>query len=167
MITIGRSASPIAPWEIREEVELYAREHGRTATMELVQAPMFVCWIVKFSLKPTDPRMKAYREGRSAEPPTEIVWLMDHAAGKPYDIHQLGAAGVRALLEKGNNFTGRGEYGSQLEAIEKTAEANRAAREAFRQQAKEENRYNRKQDKRRYLGIPQVPVGIDLTSKGK
>ena len=166
MISIGRSASPLAPWEVREEVELYARENGRTATVELVQAPMFVCWIAKFSLKPNDPRMRAYQEGRGAEPPTELVWLMDHATGKPYDIHQLGASGVRALLEKGNTFSGRGEFSSPLDAANRVAAENDRKREDFERDVRAESLYRVKQDKRQYMNIPQVSVGVDLTSDG-
>lgn len=166
VISLGRSASPMAPWEIREEVELYAREHGRTATMELVQAPMFTCWIVKLSLRPNDPRLLAYREGRAAEPETEVVWLMDHETGKPYDIQQLGAAGVRQFLERGNTFSGRGEFASVMDAVEKTSQQNEERRAAFEQKMREENRYERRQDRRKYLKIPQVTVGIDITSEG-
>lgn len=156
-------SGPRAPAEIADEVEKYAREWGRTGSIQLVRAPGgFVCWAVTLSLRPNDKRLLAYQEGRAAEPTPEMVWLMDNETGRPLDIHQMGAAGVRQFLEKGNTFSGRGEYSSVLDALQKTAARNAEAREEFRQRMKEENRYERKQDKRKYLQIPQITPGIEL-----
>lgn len=164
IITLGaRSEAPRPPAEIAEEVEKYAREWDRSGSIELVRAPNgFVCWLIKFTPRPNDPKWLRYREGRGPEPHPELVWLMDNETGKPLDIHQMGASGVRAYLEKGNTLSGRGEYGSVLEAIEQTSARNLEERDRFRQKMKEENRYERRQDRRRYLGIPQISPGIDL-----
>lgn len=163
MISLGRSDVPRAPWEVREEVELYAREHGRTGTVELVAVPGgFACWVVKLSLRPNDERMRAYQEGRSGEPVPEMVWLMDHDTGKALDIQQMGAAGVRRFLDRGNTWSGRGEFASVSDAVRTARERDEAATARAREQAKEENRYERREKRRQYLQIPAIPVGIDL-----
>lgn len=67
-----RGGVPQAPPEIREAVELYARKGGRHATVHF--APL-VGWFVRFTLRANDPRLRAYREGRSAEPGYEEAYF--------------------------------------------------------------------------------------------
>lgn len=174
----GRQEAPRAPAEIAEAVELYAREHGRTGSIEFAVGPNV--WIVKLSLRPNDKRMLLWREGRAPEPPVETVWLQERnpdegkvmrfeggrpvreGMWRPLDIYQMGAEGVRTFLERGNCWSGRGEYSSVADAVQKAAETDEREKVRFREQMKEENRYERRDNRRAYLGIPFTTVGIDL-----
>lgn len=176
----NRSEAPRAPVEIADEVELYAREYGRTGKIHFAVGPN--TWVVTLSLRPNDERMRLWQEGRAAEPPVETIWLQEPnpdegkvlgvhpetgrpMRGAPFralDIHQMGAAGVRAFLERGNTWSGRGEFRSVEEAVRRTYQQDAEATERFRETTKEENRFERREDRRRYLQIPAVSVGIDL-----
>lgn len=171
-----RQEYPRAPWEIQDEVELWARERGRTATLHM--APNMT-WFVRLSLRVDDPRMKLFREGLADAPPTEDVWLHipNPHDGKivngvrqgpyiPLDIYHLGASGVREFLEQGDTWSGRGRYQSLVDQLNKTRAANAEARANFRQEMKEENRHEQRQKRRFRLKIPFLPVGIDLRKRG-
>jgi hypothetical protein len=119
-----RFGLPTPPTEIADEVELYAREWGRHATLHFVptlfQGDRIVrgSWIVRFTLRSNDPRMRAYQEGRAPEPATEDVWLQEPnpRAGQPIpgtgglkeqpylplNLTELGAGGVRRLGQPGH-----------------------------------------------------------------
>ena len=172
--------------EIADEVELYARESGRTAS--LVFMPTLLLgnrisrgtWVVQFSLRPNDKRMQAYQQGLAPKPPTEEVWLHvpNQNEGKeipftggqrepPYlalDIQQMGAGGVRAFLDKGNLWSGRGEFGTKTleEIVKETRDREAAATAKFRADQKDENRHEMGERRRSILGIPFVKVGVDL-----
>ena len=175
----ARNEAPQAPYEIREAVELFARESGRTGSIEFAVGPNV--WLVKLSLKPNDPTLSLYRQGKVADLPVEVVWLQEpnpHAGkvvgwngaqpvrGGPYralDIHQMGASGVRAFLDKGNTWSGRGQT---VEQIARAAfESDERLREANYNTAREENREEAKARRRSFLGIPFLSVGIDLKGK--
>lgn len=100
-----------------------------------------VGWMARFSLKPNDPAMKAWKEGRAPEPPTEDVFFIEPDPKDPkrmvqMDINQMGASGVRTFLERGNTWSGRGEYTS----IEESRHRAREATEKRKRDAKEEAR---------------------------
>lgn len=177
----ARQGAPTAPWEIREAVELYARQHGRTGSIEFAVGPNV--WVVKLSLRSNDKRMQLWQQGLAPEPPVETIWLQEanpnegrvipgryHPNGQPMreggyralDIYQMGAAGVREFLERGNTWSGRGEFSSVEDALRRTHAKEEELRERFRERMREENRYERREDRRRYLEIPAVSVGIDL-----
>jgi hypothetical protein len=142
----GQRGAPEAPWEIREEVETYAREWDRTGRVEFAVGPNL--WLAKFSLKPNDPRMKAWQEGRAEEPPVETVVFQERTATglKALDINEMGPSGVRAFLEKGNTWSGRGE--TLDSAFKKVADADEAERAKTRNDAREDTRKLVRENKR-------------------
>jgi hypothetical protein len=77
---------------------------------------------------------------------------------------ELGAGGVRQFLEKGNLWSGRGQFGSKTldqlarEAIDKNQKAGGVAKAA----AREECRLKLRDDRRWRLKIPFLPVAISL-----
>jgi hypothetical protein len=168
-LRVGRNGLPQAPWEIQDEVELYAREGGRTAKLHFVPGGG---WMARFSLRSNDKRMQLWQQGMAAEPPTEDVWFhvpnprADQPGQPPYtplDILQMGPSGVREFLERGNTWSGRGVHSSLMDAVKASAdqEADRKQRlyEKNRQQARDMARDTR----RSRLQIPFLRVGIDLT----
>jgi len=180
---VGRNELPTPPVEIADEVELYARESGRHATMHFV--PTFAvkgqavhgAWVIRFTLRENDPRLGLVQGGQVKEL-TEDVWL--HEPNPKYgreipgsggaqepefrgvDIYQLGASGVRTFLEKGNTWSGRGEHRSIEDQAQKAMEANRKMREKHRADQKEENRHEQRETRRSRFNIPFLNVGIDI-----
>ncbi len=151
---------PKAPPEIQDEVELWARKSGRHAKMHFIPVGG---WFAIVSLRSDDPRMKAYQEGMAEEPPGEEIWFHKTMPGRPgdfeaLDILQMGPSGIRAFLERGDTWSGRGEYASVEEAARKAEEHNQRQREKDRAFQKEESR-NEQRDKRRWrMGIPFLSV---------
>lgn len=159
---------PRPPVEYADEVELWARLSGRHATLEF--RPTLIkegrveagCWVVCISLKSDDRRLDLYRRGLVATPPTEDVWLHvpdnTSATGyRAYDLGQLGTSGLRAFLERGDTWSGRGEFRSLDEQARDAMEANRRMVEHHRAFEKEENRHEQREKRRWHLGIPLVP----------
>jgi hypothetical protein len=161
ILTLGRHA-PHAPYDIREEVVRYAQESGRTATIEYAMGPNI--WMIKFSLHPHDERLKLFREGRIAEEPKEVVLLIDQQ-GRPLDIHQMGPSGVRAFLERGNTWSGRGEYASVEEMVRESYAKDRQDAESAREDARDGAIHEARDRRRQYMGIPLITAGIDLTTR--
>jgi len=180
-----QAAWPKAPHEIRDEVELYARESGRTGSIHWIPGGG---WFVRLELRSNDPRMRLYQEGRAEQPPHEDVWL--HVAKQdfdrnvhpairghepwqrgrenhpfvPLDIYQMGASGVRTFLEAGNTWSGRGVFGSHEEALRKSEAANEATKEKRREDAEFAAGKRAKERRRTLLKIPFLRVGARLTS---
>ena len=174
-MTLRLMGLPTPPVEIADEVELWARESGRHGTLHFVPTRLAGLrvvegtWMVRLSLKSDDKRMLLYKQGLVPEPPTEDVWLHepdpDSPTGyRPYNITQLGAGGVRQFLEKGNTWSGRGQFGSKTiedlarDAIEKNRNAGGVAKDAARK-----NCLLKLRDERRWmLKIPFLPVGVSF-----
>ena len=167
------------PAEIADEVEMYARQHGRHASLHPVPAMIRHgrgkgwTWVVRISLRPTDPALLPYQTGAAGEESTEDVWLhvTNPRAGQkisgsnipepdylPLDIEQMGPSGVRAFLERGNSWSGRGEHGSLQEVVRTNRNTNMAKREKFRAEQKELNRYEQRDLRRQRWGIPFIGV---------
>ena len=124
-----------------------------------------------------DPRLR-----KMPEKPTEDVWIhrSNPKEGKvkpnthgrreqpfiPISIQQLGVSGLIGFLEKGDTWSGRGEYSSLEDQLQKVRTQNRERRHAFREKMKLDNRMEQAQKRRKVLGIPLVPVGIQL-AKGE
>lgn len=161
------AALPKAPFDLQEEVELYARESGRTARLHYFPG---AGWFARFNLRCNDPAMLLFQQGMTDEPPGEDVFFMVPDPSPtarpgdmvPLDVLQMGRAGVREFLERGNTWSGRGEYDSIVDAHAKAREANRQAKMAFKAQRKDENRQRQRAQRRWWLKIPLVAVGIDV-----
>ena len=176
LIVRGLHEPPRPPVEIADEVEAYARQSGRHATLRfnptLLKHGRVVAgtWVVRMTLKADDEVLSLYQEGKVAEPPTEDVWLHvpdpTYSTGyRPLDLVQLGAGGVRTFLEKGNLWSGRGEFTSLDEQVRKVREQNERQRTKNREQHKEANRFEQLEKRRWRLKIPFLLVEIDLGSK--
>jgi len=135
---------------------------------------------VRFTLRPNDKRMQPYQEGRAAKPATEDVWLHEHNPDegkplrggrkegqyRPLNIVQMGSGGVRQFLERGNMWSGRGQFQSLEEQVRKVREENEAARLKFRAEQKEESRHEQRDKRRSRLKIPFITAGLNLLKKG-
>lgn len=161
---------PQAPHEIRDEVEMYARESGRTGSVHFIP---FGGWFVRLGPRCNDKALLLAQAGHVAEDAlSEDVFLRirnpyegqtTDIAGKPeskkypliremdygmrkqeaflhLDIYQMGASGVRAFLDKGNVESGRGEFRSIEDSVQKARERTREAKERNRAAAHERTR---------------------------
>lgn len=188
ILTAGEA--PSAPPEVAEAVELYAREGGRTGSVRYVPYPVNA-WEARFSLKPNDPAMRAWQEGRAAEPPMETVLFVepnpDNGKRKSFvsngrriayvdgpfraiDIRQLGPSGVRNFLQKGNTWSGRGEFASQEAAVDAAKASNDAMLEKNYATGLDGARYRAHHNRIQYARkphekSPMTVVGIDLKEK--
>lgn len=177
-----RAGLPVPPAALADEVELYAREHGRTG--RLVSAPNIiigarlrdVIWIAEFSLRPNDKRLLAYQEGRAPEPAVERVWFVEpnpkagqvipnsggvrEPPNRPLNIEAMGASGIRTFLERGNTWSGRGEYDSIVDQRRQVNAANEAARQKHRADQKDLNRERQKAKRRTRFKIPFLSVSL-------
>ena len=169
---VRRGDLPSPPIELADEVELWARQSGRHAKLQFAPTKLKGgqvvegCWVVRISLRSDDRRMLLYRRGQAPEPPTEDVWLHvpdnDSPTGyRGLDLGQLGASGVRQFLERGDTWSGRGEFRSLDDQARLAMDANARMRETHRAHQKDENRHEQRDNRRRYLGIPLVP-GMDM-----
>jgi len=162
---------PTPPAEIADAVEMWARKSGRHGRLQFI--PTFVSngqimagtWLVRLSLRENDKRMLLYQQGIAAEPPAEDVWLHvpDESRKSGYralDIYQMGVGGVEAFLDRGNMWSGRGEFTSLEEQVRLAREANRKMLEKNRADQKEESRHEQRDKRRWRFGIPFLPVGV-------
>lgn len=162
-----RTELPRCPWDIQEVVELWARESDRHAKVFFVPN---AGWMARISLKSDDERMISFQQGLAEEPPTEDIWFHEPVQGgrpgdyEPLDILQMGASGVREFLERGNTWSGRGEYRSLEEQLQQVRAGNLAAKESFRAKKKEDSRKRQMAKRRNRLGIPLLR-GADLTKE--
>lgn len=172
---------PEAPPDIKEEVELYAREYGRTGSIVFYptivrgKTPFTGTWVVELSLRCNDKRMLAYQDGRASKPPVERVWLHEPnpragqigAYGRelpyiPLNLVEIGRGGVRQFLERGNLWSGRGQYRTLEEQVKAVEAANEEARIKFREEQKFANRKEQREKRAWRFGIPVVPVLTNL-----
>ena len=172
-LLVGRQELPKAPVEIQDAVELYARQsrgghgviHFVPSAMPFKQNGRTICygtWMIRFTLRPEDKRLQLVKTGKaSAEEVTEDVWLRD-ATGTPFDIHQLGVGGVLSHLEKGNMWSGRGEFSSLTEQLQKVRQQNEAAQEKHRADQKDAAKATARDKRRSLLKIPFLTVNADL-----
>lgn len=172
---------PSPPVEIADEAELYAREWGRHGSLEF-RPTMFYngrifrgTWVVKLTLRPNDKRLKLWQEQKTGDEPTEEVWLHEYNPdkGKPIPatygklkepeyralpLEQLGAGGVRAFLERGNMWSGRGTITSPVEALKKGREDHATHLAKVKSSAKEEAGKMAVDQRRSRLKIPFLGV---------
>tara|TARA_R110002074_G_scaffold11903_2_gene44243 strand:+ start:16361 stop:16717 length:357 start_codon:yes stop_codon:yes gene_type:complete len=81
----------------------------------------------------------------------------------PLELDEIGVSGLRELLEKGSLMSGRGEYESSEAATKAVVSQHRMLRETTEADQRDNARQRMKYGRRRALGIPMIPVGIDLT----
>lgn len=180
---LTRNGIPQAPVELADAVEVYARNYGRSATLHFFPTQLqgmrvlSGTWVVRFALRVNDTRMALYRDGKVEEPPTEDVWIHvpNPRAGRPttvrgerepdylpIDILQMGVSGLREFLEKGNTWSGRGEFASIEQHLQVVREGNVEGLEKNRAQAKETARFQQREKRRFRFKIPFVGVSVDL-----
>lgn len=122
IISLGhRRGTPTVPVEIRDAVEQWARTCGRHADIVFVPHTRPPIPQVRIELLPHDPRLRAWQEGDADEKPVETVELVEWNDEKKcyvgMNLTDLGAGGVVELLERGNTWSGRGEFSSIQEGV--------------------------------------------------
>lgn len=186
-VRVRRGAVPVAPVDIADEVEHWARLHGRHASIQFVPTQFFHgrifngSWVVRLTLRSNDKRLLAYQQGKVAEEPMEDVWLQvpnpkaNQPIGTtglrelpflPLDLHQMGASGVREFLERGDMWSGRGEFRSLEQQMRMARDARAIDKYRHRERHKNSVREKMLEWRRRLFKIPLHRVGIDLKQKG-
>lgn len=178
LVQVGINAGRRAPVEYADAVEKYFRRsdrHGR-----LYWVPAIRTWVIKVTLRPDDPRMGAWREGRLTEEPFEQIELAEYkedavrlSDGRVipgyvgYDLEELGVSGLVNMLEEADVQSGRGRFNSLSEAVAFQRQAQKDAHERARK-AQRDAAVDRSLDRRRsVLKIPFLGVGIDLKRPAK
>jgi hypothetical protein len=174
MIYVKRAGVPVAPGWAQEEAQSWASQYGRTA--DVVWVPGMNCWDVQLSLRSSDPMLGAFNSGRTSEAPVEHVYLMEPnpfygqtVNGKKQInryisilLEQMGPSGLREFLEKGDTWSGRGEFNGLMDAVNR----NRAAASAAKDKLRDSNRNDAidmgREVRRQVLGIPLIPVGVEI-----
>jgi len=78
------------------------------------------------------------------------------------DINQLGAAGVREFLDRGNVWSGRGLVNSHVEAVTQANEHNAVRRQALKERGRDGAKAMARDTRKQRLGVQSVPVGVAL-----
>lgn len=136
------------------------------------------CWCIHLTMKADAPIMRTYREGRlnQTDPPTESVPLIEQefdrngnptGKWKALDIEQYGPAGIVALMEEADLWSGRGRDDSLIEMVNKVIEKNERNRKAIRERQRNFIRDRAAAARRQVLGIPLIQAGIDLLAGKK
>lgn len=159
---------PVAPWEIADAVTAWARDNGREGARLVWSAPM-KCWCIEFDLKADDPRMAGWRDGRLKRKPVETVVLHKQKGTSAHfeamDLEQMGASGIRALLDEGNLWSGTGKYpGGLMEAVKAVEEKNDRVRAEFERVAVENARLRARDERSWVTGTPRVSVPDNIES---
>ncbi|MCK5316323.1 MAG: hypothetical protein KAJ55_00335 [Anaerolineales bacterium] len=164
LTSAGSTRTNDVPFDIADEVELWAREQGRHG--KLVWNQLLQCHEVQLSLKGDDPRMRAYQEGKLRKEPVESVFL--HRQETPgghfigMNIQDLGSSGIRSLLDKGNLLSGRGEFRDLYQAVKAVDDQNQALEDLMAKEADENSRANARDHRRQLFDLPLVPVTKNL-----
>lgn len=178
-IKVGEQVDVKVPYEIREVVELHARDSGRQAKIHFIPE---VGWLVRFTLRSGDKRLKLEQEQRTSRVTEDVYFhvamrdydpkihpaILEPKLGStqafvPLDILQMGAEGVKEFLEAGDTWSGRGVFRSQMDALKKSQEANRRAREKKKEEARERSRERVKERWGKLKGNPLVGWTRKLT----
>jgi hypothetical protein len=158
----------VIPWQLSDAVEMWARERGKHATIGWNSATN--CAVIDFTLRPDDPRMKAYREGKLRFEPKESLLLnyretdsqgREYGPFLPLDIEQLGVSGVINMLNEGDVQSGNGKYADMQQAVHAIERRNAQARAKMKDVAVENARLRARDDRRWVAGQPLVTVTTD------
>lgn len=157
------------PYQISDAVEHWARSRGRHASIGW--NPVLGCAVIDITLKGDDPRLKAYQEGRLKHEPKESVILhyqktdyQGNTSG-PFialNLEELGVTGIIEMLEKGDVWSGRGEFSSLHEAVQKVAQHNETHREKMKQDIRDAAMDRAKDMRRQILDLPLVSVPANI-----
>ena len=153
------------PHELRDEVEMWARENRGTHG-SVVWNPILGCAEVRLELRDSDPRMAAWRGGSLKNKPCETVFLHRqeeegvHWKGIPLD--ELGVEFVRKWLDAGNMWSGRGRHKSLDSACKAADQHNTDLDNWMAEEAVENARLNARDNKRQVLDLPLVAVPANL-----
>lgn len=163
----------VFPAALRDAVEHWARQHGTHG--RIVWNPTLRCAEVQLDLKPDDPRMKAYREGRWPVPPVDSVFLHRQSMQKQPDGSmratghyigippaELGVEFVVRWLDEGNLLSGRGRHASLDAACKAADRRNAEVGEKIKEVAVENARLRARDERRRVAGNPLVAVPDNL-----
>lgn len=153
------------PTEMQDEVEKWARQSGRHATV-VWKPPPLACFAVEIDLRPSDERLKAWQEGDLEEKPKELVYLhrWDGEEGRyePIHLHELGTQGLLTHLRRGDTWSGRGKFDSIQEAVQHSIQSWKDRKEKMRERARDRAIQKGLSVRRQVCGIPFEKVGIDL-----
>lgn len=153
------------PTEIADEVQLWAREHGRRFGRVEWNA-MLGCAVIHFGRRLDDPMMREFQEGRLAEEPTESVrlheWDPKENRWEPWDLAEYGASGIRSFLDRANLLSGRGEHASLQDSVLAVRRSNEALKREMSAQQAEAGREAGWLARRTDLELPLVPVLKDI-----
>ncbi len=155
MILLSGAETPI-PWDVADEVTLWYRERGRTASLHW--NAVMRCGEIRVKLLPGDPRLKGFQEGKLFED-FECFYLHYPTPDRGlvgYNLAELGASGLRNLMDKANLWSGTGEYASLQDALSAVGERNLRAQEAVRQAAEQAAGDNAREQRARVLEIPRT-----------
>ena len=163
---VGGSEQRRAPYEFQDAVELHFRKSGRHA--HIVWIPEPVCqWQIRISLMPDDPVLAAWKAGELDEEPVETVEItyFDEEIGLyvGYELEELGVSGLTEMLEKGDTWSGQGEFSSIQDALTWQVEAQRNTKERLRLAMREEALAVGRDVRKRVMKEPFLPIGIDLS----
>lgn len=169
IITVG-DTSPRVPVEIQDAVEKWARRwgrHGRVVYIDHFDPP----WPqVRLTPVSDDPQMERVQKGKlpieEAEETVELIeWDPKAEAYRPIPLEQLGASGVVRLLQKGNTWSGRGEYDSLQEAVVAAREEQKREQEQFEEDLKDAVKESARGSRRRVLDLPFMRMPKDVASE--
>lgn len=153
------------PEEFQNAVKNWAANYGRQAKMAFIPYPKGAsshpgCFTIFLERKGDDPARKLYQEGVQGATAYEAVplqeWDILAQEYVPLNIHEYGPGGIVQILQKGDTWSGTGEYKDMREAaaasIKRMERARKAERDAVRESGKETGWLHR----RTALGIPFV-----------
>jgi len=159
------------PEDIVRAVEDWGKNCGRKAKIAFAPYPAGLspaegCFTIFLERKDDDPVRRLYKEGKTPQMPYEAVplqqWDKEQGCYFPLNIHEYGASGVVGILQKGDMWSGNGEYPSMKEAAKASIDRMEAAMKKERADVNEFGREIGSLHRRTALGIPYVSVGIDL-----
>ncbi|HWV58689.1 MAG TPA: hypothetical protein VNZ57_14630 [Longimicrobiales bacterium] len=141
----------------------WGREHGREAWIEW--HPILDCPVIHFRRRDSDPMLREHQEGRAPETTESVMlhWYDKEARRfRPLDLGQMGAGGIREMLDRANLWSGRGEYRDMQAAIEAAIRRQGEHREALRRKAEQAGRKIGWLLRRHLLDLPHVLVTSDV-----